>query len=197
MHRAYPRSRLSEAGAKAVEDFDATPFSLRVAGPDDAATILGLLDDAVVWLNSRGITQQWGTTSFSGDPKRVAAAEGWVRSGGGVIASRDGLPVGALVVGEAMPYVPPPTEPELYVVLMVADRDPSARGVGHALLGCAEQAGRELGVSLLRVDCYAGGDQALVGFYESAGFTRTHTFDVKGWPGQVLERRIDRPPLRR
>ena len=181
---------VATAVARVVEGSDAAPFSLRVAGPDDAATILGLLDDAVVWLNSRGITEQWGTTSFSGDPKRVAAAEGWVRSGGGVIASRDGHPAGALVVGEAMPYVPPPTEPELYVVLMVAGRDPAARGVGHALLGCAELAGRELGVDLLRVDCYAGGDQALVRFYESAGFTRTHRFDVKGWPGQVLERRL-------
>ena len=182
---------MGQAVAEAVAGFDAAPFSLRVAGPEDAATILGLLDDAVVWLNSRGITEQWGAGSFSGDPKRVAAAEGWVRSGGAVIAERDGLVAGALVVGEAPAYVAPPTEPELYVVLLVADRDPSARGVGHALLGCAEEAGRELGVPALRVDCYAGGEQALVRFYESAGFARTDTFDVKGWPGQVLERRLD------
>ena len=191
MHRAYPRTSTSEAVTKAVAAFDAAPFSLRVAVPDDAAAVLGLLDDAVVWLNSRGITEQWGTTSFSGDPKRVAAAEGWVRSGGGVIAERDGLPAGALVVGEATSYVPAATEPELYVVLLVAGRDPSARGVGHSLLAVADEAARELGVSLLRVDCYAGGDKSLVRFYESAGYTRTHTFDVNGWPGQVLERRLD------
>ena len=175
---------------KAIADLDATPYSLRVAGPDDTAPVLGLLDDAVVWLKSRGITEQWGTKSFSGDPKRVAAAEGWVRSGGGVIAERDGRPAGALVVGEATSYVPAATEPELYVVLLVAARDPSARGVGHRLLAVADEAARQLGVSLLRVDCYAGGDQSLVRFYESAGYTRTHTFDVNGWPGQVLERRL-------
>ncbi|HWM74293.1 MAG TPA: GNAT family N-acetyltransferase [Nocardioides sp.] len=190
MNRAYPRSSVSQAVTEAVAGFDATPFSLRLADFDDTATVLGLLDDAVVWLNSRGITQQWGTRSFSGDPKRVAAAEGWVRSGRGVIAARDGLPAGVLVVGEATAYVPPPTEPELYVILLVAGRDPSARGVGHTLLRCAEAAGRELGVAGLRVDCYAGGDRALVHFYESAGFTRTETFDVQGWPGQVLERRL-------
>ena len=181
----------AEAVAEAVAGFDAAPFSLRVAGPDDAASVLGLLDDAVVWLNSRGITEQWGTRSFSGDPS------GWPPPRAGCARAvrcsptRDGLAAGALVVGEAPPYVAPPTEPELYVVLLVADRHPAARGVGHALLGCAEEAGRELGVPALRVDCYAGGDQALVRFYESAGFVRTDTFDVKGWPGQVLERRLD------
>jgi GNAT superfamily N-acetyltransferase len=181
---------VAAAIARVVSNDGAGPFALRVAGPDDAAIVLGLLDDAVVWLNSRGNTEQWGTTSFSGDPKRVAAAEGWVRSGGGVIAERNGLPAGALVVGEATSYVPPATEPELYVVLLVAGRDPSARGVGHRLLAVADEAARELGVSLLRVDCYAGGDRSLVRFYESAGYTRTHTFDVNGWPGQVLERRL-------
>jgi GNAT superfamily N-acetyltransferase len=191
MHRAYPRAATSEAVTRAVADLAAAPFTLRVADPADTAAVLGLLDDAVVWLNSRGITEQWGTTSFSGDPKRVAAAEGWVRSGGGVVAERDGVPAGALVLGAATPYVPPATEPELYVVLLVTGRDQSARGVGHRLLGVADEAARKLGVSLLRVDCYAGGDQALVRFYESAGYTRTHTFDVNGWPGQVLERRLD------
>jgi hypothetical protein len=39
------------------------------------------------------------------------------------------------------------------------------------------------------VDCYAGGDGALVRWYESAGFTRTQAFEVRGWPGQLLERR--------
>ena len=44
------------------------------------------------------------------------------------------------------------------VVRQATGRDPSARGVGHRLLGVADEAARELGVSLLRVDCYAGGD---------------------------------------
>ncbi len=183
-------SEVSDAVARSVEHFDPTPFTLRLAGPGDAATILALLDDAVVWLNSIGVTQQWGTRSWSGDPKRVAAVEGWVAAGDAVIAYAGDVPAGALRVGEATPYAPPATEPELYVVALVGGRDPSTRGAGRALLGFADAVARELGVSLLRVDCYAGGEKALVRFYESAGYTRTVTFEVDGWPGQVLERRL-------
>jgi GNAT superfamily N-acetyltransferase len=114
----------------------------------------------------------------------------WVATGGTVLAERDGLPAGGLVMGGATSYVPEATEPELYVVALVGSRHPSARGAGRALLGFAEAVARELGVDLLRVDCYAGGDQELVRFYESAGFTSTDPFEVKGWPGQVLERRL-------
>ncbi len=177
-----------EQVARAVQTFAAAPFALRVASRADAPAILGLFDEAVVWLNSVGNTQQWGTTPFSGDPKRADAVTEWSGSGAAVIASVDGEPLGAMAVGQATPYAPPATEPELYVVALVARHH---SGAGRVLLGCADAVARELGVHLLRVDCYAGGDQELVGFYESAGFTRADTFDVKGWPGQVLERRLD------
>ncbi len=177
-----------EQVARTVAGFSAPPHSVRLATPDDTATMLELLDEAVVWLNARGNTEQWGTTPFSGDLKRVAAVALWAGSGGAVIASLDGVATGALAVGEATSYVPPATEPELYVVALVARH---GSGAGRVLLGCAEAIGRALGVPKLRVDCYAGGDGALVRFYESAGFTRTDPFEVKGWPGQVLERRLD------
>lgn len=176
-----------EQVARAVQTFDADPFSLRVATRDDAASILALFDEAVVWMNSVGNTQQWGTTSFSGDPKRADAVTEWAGSGAAVIASIDDEPLGAMSVGAATPYAPPATEPELYVVALVARHH---SGAGRALLRCADAVARELGVHLLRVDCYAGGDGQLVRFYESAGFTRSDTFEVKGWPGQVLERRL-------
>lgn len=182
---------LTAAVGRTVTTYDATPFALRVAGPDDVPALLRLLDDAVVWLNGRGNTEQWGTTPFSGDPKRVTAVTTWAGSGAAVVASRDGLATGGLVVGEATSYVPPATEPELYVVALVGGRDPRARGAGRALLGCAEAVARELGVVKLRVDCYRGAGGELVRFYESAGYAPTETFEVKGWPGQVLERRLD------
>jgi hypothetical protein len=45
------------------------------------------------------------------------------------------------------------------------------------------------------VDCYAGGDRALVGYYERQGFTATESFEVPlksgvVWPGQILEQRL-------
>ncbi|MFF7895340.1 hypothetical protein ACFZDI_26285 [Streptomyces sp. NPDC007907] len=52
--------------------------------------------------------------------------------------------------------------------------------------------GSRAGVSLLRVDCYAGDDGKLVRYYESNGFTRTEAFTVgeSQWPGQLLARRV-------
>ena len=48
---------------------------------------------------------------------------------------------------------------------------------------------------MLRVDCFAGGDGALVRYYEKQGFTRDVEFAVprvngSDWPGQVLVQRL-------
>ncbi len=64
-------------------------------------------------------------------------------------------------------------------------------GAGSALLAHAAEETRRAGVSLLRVDCYAGADGKLVRYYESNGFVRTDTYTAtNNWPGQVLARRL-------
>jgi GNAT superfamily N-acetyltransferase len=94
----------------------------------------------------------------------------------------------ALVHGPvAHAYVPAATEPEDYVLLLVAD--PAVRGAGRVLLDESWRRARAAGLRLQRVDCYRGGDGGLVRFYESAGFSRGAPFEVDGWPGQLLERR--------
>lgn len=183
-------ARISTAVGDAVRRLDGTRFDLRTAVPGDERLVLDLLDEAVAWLTSRGNTEQWGSTPFSAVPRRVAAARAWVDSGGTVLAFREGRLVGALVVGGSPAYVPAPSTPEVYVVLLVASRHPAARGVGTALLDVAAHTAAVLGRPQVRVDCYAGGDQALVRFYTSAGFTPTQRLDVDGWPGCVLERPV-------
>jgi GNAT superfamily N-acetyltransferase len=119
---------------------------------------------------------------------------GFAESGGLWIAEWDGRAVGALAVGTPMPYVPAATEPELYIQLLVTDRSLAGRGVGADLLDHARSLARDRGVSLLRVDCFAGGDGALVRYYEKQGFTRSEPFSVtvngSHWPGQVLFQRL-------
>ena len=100
--------------------------------------------------------------------------------------------VGALTVGQANPYVKPATEPELYITFLITDRASAGKGIGTLLLEQARTLARETGVSLLRVDCYAGGGGRLVRYYESQGFERREAFEVEGWPGQVLVQRLDR-----
>lgn len=168
-------------------------FTLRRGMPDDVGSVLSLLDEAVAWLGARGITDQWGTVPFSSLPARIEAARAWADSGGLVLASTHGEPRGALVIGEAPAYVPRTDRPEVYVVLLVASRHPDARGVGAALLEHAHTVALDRGVERLRVDCFAGGDQALVRYYEGNGFSRLDTFRVGDWPGQVLQREVDAP----
>ncbi|MEV6692388.1 GNAT family N-acetyltransferase [Micromonospora sp. NPDC051196] len=166
---------------------------LRPGGPADVPAVLRLLDDATAWLVARGHTGQWGSEPASTDPRRIAQADGWGSGGGLWLAQVDERPVGALVVGTANDYVPPATEPELYVNLLVTDRAYAGSGIGGRLLAHAADLARQCGVTLLRVDCYAGDDGALVRWYERQGFTPTDRFtlDRPGhppWPGQLLTR---------
>jgi GNAT superfamily N-acetyltransferase len=172
----------------------ASSLSVRRGVRADVDAVLALLDGATEWLVAQGRTDQWGTEAHSTNPHRVAQINGFVDDEGLWIAESDGRVVGALAVGEAMSYVPPADEPELYVRLLVTDRESKGSGIGTELLDHARSLARGLGVDLLRVDCFAGGDGALIRYYEKQGFTRAETFGVpvsdSEWPGQVLFQRL-------
>ncbi|MFF4415855.1 GNAT family N-acetyltransferase [Streptosporangium sp. NPDC001559] len=158
--------------------------------PEDVPAVLAMFDSAVAWLTARGRTGQWGDRPFSEDPARVEKITSWALSGGMRVAEVDGEPAGCLVLGNAVEYVEPAPEPELYVQGLVVDRRFGGHGVGAALLARAREEALEGGAVLLRVDCYAGDDGRLVAYYESQGFTRAEPFTVGEWPGRVLQMRL-------
>lgn len=178
---------------------------------DDIPAVLHLLDDTVKWLVSRGNTRQWGTEPFSENPRRAEQLREFATTGLGLWLVKDadstptdqdqrsnispettngeapGSILGVLAVGERMSYVPPVSEPELYVRLLVADRRCAGKKIGTRLLEHARELAKGVGVSLLRVDCYAGDDGKLVKYYESQGFKRSDSLTLEGgWPCQVL-----------
>lgn len=166
---------------------------IRPAGPADIPLFLGILDSAVEWLVSRDHTGQWGTQPLSQNPKVVESIEKYVADGSPWLAEVDGEAAGMLLLSDGPgSYIPPVDEPERYVHYLATDHRFEGRGVGRALLAHAAAETRRQGVSLLRVDCYAGNDGKLVAYYESNGFVRTHAFTEKNgtWPGQVLEMRV-------
>jgi GNAT superfamily N-acetyltransferase len=163
---------------------------LRTGSAADLDAAMALFDGAIAWLVERGRTGQWGDQPWSGSADRVARIRSMLEGNEVLVVEQDGAPIGVLVHGPtAHAYVSPADGPEDFVLLLVADRGPAARGAGRMLLDEAWSRARARGVDRQRVDCYAGGDGKLVRFYESAGFTRTETFEVNGWPGQLLERR--------
>ncbi|MEU5189587.1 GNAT family N-acetyltransferase [Streptomyces klenkii] len=166
---------------------------IRAGGLADAPAILDMLDSAVVWMNARGNTEQWGTTPYSQQPGGAARVERYLTENAPYIAESDGIPVGALVLDSGpSPQLPiaPAGEPERYVRLLVSDRRYAGRGIGAALLSHAAEETRRAGAKLMRVDCWAGGEGELVAFYERNGFTPTDQFLSGTWPGQVLARRV-------
>ncbi|MGW1953852.1 GNAT family N-acetyltransferase [Streptomyces sp. NPDC001920] len=172
-------------------------ITIRDGGPDDIRAILGMLDSGVEWLVTQGRPGQWGTKPLSENPKVVESLTRDMDEGSAFIAEADGVPAGALTLADApgasLAHLPPPGEPERYIHWLTSDRRHKGHGVGGALLAHAAEVTRRAGISLLRVDCYAGDDGRLVRYYESHGFTPTVTYTGGAdgtWPGQVLARRV-------
>jgi GNAT superfamily N-acetyltransferase len=164
---------------------------IRRASAADAPAVLQVFDEVIAWFVGMGNHAQWGTEPWSILPRRVAqVTDACGMPGAWVVETPEGRVLAALVLGEPMPYVPPASEPEVYVRLLIAARDARARGLGRQLLAFADERARAAGVNRLRVDCYAGGTGDLVRFYEACGYQRISTFDLEGWPGQLLGRRL-------
>jgi GNAT superfamily N-acetyltransferase len=172
---------------------------IRSGGPDDIAVVLALGDEAVLWMNVRGNTQQWGTTPWTGNDKREAAIYDQALIDGLRIAEdQDGAALGAMVITEnRQPYVPEAGERELYVNLLLVSRRHGGQGIGAALIQCAKQEAAARGIGLIRVDCWAGEEGSLVRVYERYGFSRVLEFTVAlpagDWPGMLLAMRLAPP----
>ncbi|MGI5455766.1 GNAT family N-acetyltransferase [Streptomyces sp. CA-249302] len=168
-------------------------ITIRDGGPDDIPVILGMLDSCVEWLVGEGRTGQWGSKPLSENPRTVESITGYMGAGNVFIAEAGGIPAATLTLTDSPgSYVPPVDEPERYIHWLASDRRFKGHGVGSALLAHAAEETRRAGVSLLRVDCYAGDDGRLVRYYEDNGFTRVQAFTVgdNEWPGQLLARRV-------
>jgi GNAT superfamily N-acetyltransferase len=162
-------------------------YEIRPGTPDDEGALLALFDEAVAWMVARGQTGQWGDRPFSERAETRARVREFAEHPGLWIAERDGEPLGALIVGARPPHVEPIDRSELYIELLISSRRHAGNGIGARLVRLADELAVERGVEVLRVDCWAGAP-TLVGFYEAQGFTRSGTFDVRGWKGQVFDK---------
>jgi GNAT superfamily N-acetyltransferase len=160
---------------------------IRRGSADDECTLLALFDEAVAWMVARGQEGQWGDRPFSERRDTRRRVREFAESEGLWIAERDGEPAGALIVGVHPPHVEAIERSELYIELLISARKHAGNGIGARLVRLADELAVRRGVEVLRVDCWAGAP-TLVAWYEAQGFTRSGTFDVRGWEGQVFEK---------
>lgn len=191
---------------------------IRPATPADTGAVFALLDAAVAWLVEIGREDQWGRRPWSEIPSAVERVRSRIAEGQLYVATAqnensthtdtsDTKDTGDLLGMIAYEPEPPayiaalwnpgePVEPQIYITNFVGSRAPQARGVGDRLLAHARATARARGISLLRLDCYAGGNGALLRYYERAGYHRVRDFttvDAEGrpWPGRLFELRLD------
>jgi ribosomal protein S18 acetylase RimI-like enzyme len=167
-------------------------MNIRPGSVDDMDTIVGLFDEAIEWLVAQGRSDQWGDQPLSTKEGMLNWVRGLVEQGDLFIAETGDEPVGALIVNPVpMSYTPAIEEPELYVRLLIVSRRSKGQRIGSRLLDYARDEAARRGISLLRLDCYASEDEALIGYYESQGFTRTERIEVRpGVSVQVFEQRL-------
>jgi GNAT superfamily N-acetyltransferase len=137
-----------------------------------------------------GRAAQWGSEPWSDNPQRAERVRDMATKGDLYIAQLDGEPVGALILGERLHYAPAVAEPEIYINILLSSPAHRGAGVGSALLEFARDQTRRQRISLLRVDCWSGGDRKLVAYYESQGFLPSAEVTVGDVTAQVFEQRL-------
>jgi GNAT superfamily N-acetyltransferase len=171
---------------------------VRTGSSADVDGLLTLYDEAVQWLVDQGRPGQWGSKPLSQRPELVVRLEEVTKAGELRVAEEEGLAgtpclLGALWLTEAPSYAPAAIEPEVYLEGFVVGRRYAGRGVGQVLLDAAQEEAAGRGAVQLRLDCWAGGDQALVRYYERAGFTAVGRLTApvgSPWEGIILTRPV-------
>jgi GNAT superfamily N-acetyltransferase len=167
-------------------------FALRDGSIDDLDAIMGLFDDSVVWLVANGRAAQWGSEPWSTDKSKVGFIRTMLGHGTTIIAELDGAVVGATIFGpERIAYAPQVEEPEIYIHLLITSPSTRGEGIGARLLDSVRTETVRRGISLLRVDCWSGGDRKLVSYYQRQGFSPSLEVEVReGTFVQVFEQRL-------
>jgi ribosomal protein S18 acetylase RimI-like enzyme len=162
----------------------------------DLPVVFALLDEALGWLVSRGITGQWGTTPFSEMPTMKARFMEWIAEGAFFIARVDGVAAGTLALSERIPgyalhALPAFPEPAFYLEAFTTSRTLAGRGIGRELLRWAEDYAAAKGKRAIWLDCWADNPE-LLAYYVRAGYEKQRDFMVGNWRGMLFCRGVIR-----
>ncbi len=162
------------------------------AQPDQADTVLSILQEAQQWLHDRGINQ--GVV-----PPRERLY-GRIARGEVYIAQVNGRPAATIslsTTGE--PFWEDSSQEGAYVHSLAVAREFGGRGLGRELLRWAEGAALLMGKRYLRLDIW-GDNMRLSGYYRSVGFVHVRDDRSEGWLASLFQkdlRGVDSHPQHR
>lgn len=178
----------------ADQRIDLGAISVSRASKDDLLPILHLFDEAVVWLNQRGMEKQWGAEPLSTSPQIHEQFMGWINREVMFAARLNDRIVGSLALNPMAPsYIASRWESfpssAFYLEAFVTSRALTGQNIGRTLLQWAEQYTQESGRTTIWLDCW-NENAALVRYYQQMGFVPRGEFVVKEWRGQLFEKQI-------
>ena len=138
------------------------------ATPADVATVLSILEEAVEWLQMRGV-HQWHAGDFQ--EARILRA---INAGEVYLAKLGGETVGTgtLTWANTMLWADPGSADAAYLNRMAVRRKHAGKKLGQQIVQWAEREAQKRGKTKLRLDC---GEQ-LATYYEKLGFKQiAHT----------------------
>ncbi len=171
-------------------------LKVQTASLRDLEGVLELFDSVQAWLMARGLKEQWGNEPFSASEVQRQRFTAWL-SAGHFFVVRDGeRMIGTLVFSpEAPNYARGICDERAaggYLEALAVHRDYAGQGVGKVLLGWAEQAARNRGLDILRLDCWAE-NASLRAYYRRAGFSEVTQLKLGGWRGILFEKTLKAP----
>jgi GNAT superfamily N-acetyltransferase len=171
-------------------------WQVRPAVFGDAQDILSVSDEATAWLAEHDLSEQWGAEPPSSEAVFVARVSSWISDGEAMVAtdSNGGVHGYAVTGSFPPPYMDPivakrAVEDAYYVYTVASRMRPESRGAGRSLLMWALGEARGLGVTYLRLDCWAENAQ-LRAYYQNLGFEECDTYVDEGWFGAVMQLRV-------
>jgi len=164
------------------------------ATKDELLPILKLFDEAVVWLNQRGMEKQWGNKPFSASPQIRERFKGWINQKTLFAAHLGDRIVGSLALNPDAPaYIAnrwesfPPSA--FYLEAFVTSRALAGQNIGRTLLQWAEQYTLKSGRTTIWLDCWSE-NASLIRYYQQMGFVPRDEFMVNEWRGQLFEKQV-------
>lgn len=161
-------------------------LQLEIAGSEDLAEFVEILEEVGTWLFERGIPQ-WppGSNRAQTEDFRV-----WIDEGD-LIVLRDGASLlGGCIIGRASyeawdGY----SEPAAYLRKLAVARSVGGRHHGHQIVERAQQWALEADRSLIRLDCWDG-SQALRAYYRELDFTELKPAKEHGYWVRLFEKAL-------